>query len=196
MEAKLFIQYLPWLREPKYAIKNRGLNADKYYEMELRDTTPIKRSVPLEIMDFPLELHDLFGEYDMSPIYMLWTSFWEKPRRLIEGWGFADMSEVNIVLTPSGKIEAYNAYPIKEINGESQFLDCLADNLESYLGAMMYGQLNKSHFISGFPDEDPILYKKTELVARHCALIAGGDKYYEFWAGILGLPPDEEINED
>lgn len=126
---------------------------------------------------------------------MCWTYFWSEPRKLLEGWGFADMSEVNIVVAPSGRIEAYNAHPIKELDGESQFLGALAKDLESFLEGLLCAQMNCTHFIPGFPDKDPILYQKTVLVAKHCALIAGGYEYYDFWAGILGLPYTETVPE-
>jgi hypothetical protein len=79
--------------------------------------------------------------------------------------------------------------------GATDCLGVLANDLESYLEAMLHGQMNATHFISGFPDEDPILFEKTVLVAKHCALIAGGYEYYDFWAGILGLPPTEDVPE-
>jgi len=83
----------------------------------------------------------------------------------------------------------------KELDGESQFLGAQAKDLESFLEALLYAQMNCTHFIPGFPDEDPILYQKTVLVAKHCALIAGGYEYYDFWAGILGLPHTETVPE-
>ena len=126
---------------------------------------------------------------------MLWTSFWSEPKKLEQGWAFADMSEVNIVVAPSGRVEAYNAHPIRGMPGATDCLGVLAKDLESYLEALFYAQFNATHFISGFPDEDPILYQKTVLVAKHCALMAGGYEYYDFWAGILGLPFSETVPE-
>lgn len=192
MEVKLFLEYLPWLREPKYKIK--GLS-DDYEKWALQDTTPILRNRELILTGAPDPIQELFARHELNSIELLSTFFWSEPRQLDQGWGFADMSEVNIVVAPSGRIEAYNAHPIRGMPGATDCLGVLAKDLESYLEALFYGQFNKIHFISGFPDEDPILYEKTVLVAKHCALIAGGYEYYDFWAGLLGLPPTDTVPE-
>jgi hypothetical protein len=194
MDVKLFIEYLPWLREPTYKRVLEGLSED-YTKSVVGYTTPKKRAVTLALLDAPAELQNLFAEHDLSNINMLMINFWPEPRKLSEGWGFADMSETNIVVAPSGRIEAYNAHPIRGMPGATDCLGVLAKDLESYLEALLYGQMNKVHFISGFPDEDPILYQKTVLVAKHCALIAGGYEYYDFWAGVLGLPHTKTVPE-
>jgi hypothetical protein len=202
MDVKLFIEYLPWLRKPKYYYTSKGGldgwdkdEIEKALAWRIENTTPIKRAAVLSLPDAPAELQALFAEHDLSSIDMLWTTFWSEPKRLSEGWGFADMSETNIVVAPSGRIEAYNAHPIRGMPGATDCLGMLAEDLESYLEAMLYGQMNATHFISGDPNEDPILYQKTVLVAKHCALIAGGYEYYDFWAGVLGLPRTEKVPE-
>lgn len=202
MDVKLFVEYLPWLKKPEYYYTSKtgvdGWSEDEVAEAilgQVKDKTPQRRETPLDLVDAPMHLRRLYAEYDLGNVYMLWTSFWREPKKLEQGWGFADMSETNIVLAPSGQIEAYNAHPIQGMPGANDCLGVLARDLESYLEAMLYGQMNATHFISGFPDADPVLYEKTILVAKHCALIAGGYEYYDFWAGILGLPPSASVPE-
>lgn len=192
MNTKLFIEYLPWLREPKYKALVMGLNAD-YEKWALENTTPVLRNTELIIPDAPASLQKLYANHDLQNIELLSTFFWSEPKKLDQGWGFADMSEINLLVAPSNKIEAYAAHPIRGMPGATDCLGVLAKDLESYLEALLYGQFNATHFISGFPDEDPILFEKTVLVAKHCALIAGGYEYYDIWAGLLGLPPSDTV---
>ncbi|CAM3908414.1 hypothetical protein EV679_2957 [Kerstersia gyiorum] len=117
---------------------------------------------------------------------MLWTSFLSEPKQVLEGWHFATMSEARIVLTPSGRIEAYNDHPIQAIHGDSEFLGDLAQDMESYLEALLCGQMNKSHFASGFGDE-PGVREKLEPIVQLCTAIAGGEEFRDFWEGTLGL---------
>jgi hypothetical protein len=194
MNTILFLEYLPWLREPKYKILGMGLSAD-YEKWALEETTPVLRDIELAIPDAPDSLQKLYANHDLRNIELLSTFFWSEPKQLEQGWGFADMSEINIVVAPSSRIEAYNAHPIRGMPGATDCLGVLAVNLEAYLEALFYGQFNKTHFISGFPDESPTLYQKTVLVAKHCSLIAGGYEYYDFWAGLLGLPPTDTVPE-
>lgn len=164
---------------------------DDLIQATLRSTTPIPRESKNHFDGAPAELQKLFGEHDLGQLdFLPGTFFWSEPKRLDQGWGFADMSEVNLVVAPSGRVEAYAAHPIRGMPGATDCLGVLAKDLESYLEALFFAQFNKTHFISGFPDEDPILFEKTVLVAKHCALIAGGQDYYYFWAGALGLPPE------
>ncbi len=190
MDVKLFLEYLPWLREPHGKLEASGLLGD-YEKTNIKRTTPSKRLQRFNPPELPQSLGELYADYNLESLHMLWTSFWAEPKQLEQGWGFADMSEVNIVVAPSGKIEAYQAHPVRGMPGATDCLGVLAKDLESYLEALFYAQFNKVHFISGFPDEDPILYKKTVLVAKHCALIAGGEEYYPIWASIIGLPPTD-----
>lgn len=189
MNAKLFLEYLAFLIEPRSKLEKAGLNSDEYLaNYVIPRITPASRSKPINLENLPESLRELFVEFDIGKIDLLHTFFWSEPKKLQQGWGFADMSEVNIVMAPSGKIEAYQAHPVRDMPGATDCLGVLAKDLESYLEALFYAQFNKVHFISGFPDEDPILYKKTVLVAKHCALIAGGEEYYPIWASIIGLP--------
>ena len=202
MDVKLFPRYLPWLKRPEYWFTSKVGNSE-WTEEDVRQTIErqnidfdlMKQDIRLSQYDVPTSLKDLFGEYDLGKVNLLWTNFWSEPRQLDQGWGFADMSEVNLVVAPSGRVEAYAAHPIRGMPGATDCLGVLAKDLESYLEALFYGQFNKIHFISGFPDESPILYQKTVLVAKHCALIAGGYEYYDFWAGLLGLPPTDTVPE-
>ena len=193
MDIKLFLEYLPWLREPKYLSMMLGLSPD-YYESGIKGTTPIKRKETLEFLDAPPSIQVLYSENDLRNLNFIGgTFFWSEPKKLDQGWGFADMSEVNLVVAPSGQVEAYAAHPIRGMPGATDCLGILAKDLESYLEALFCAGFNKTHFISGFPDENPTLLEKTVLVAKHCTLIAGGYEYYDFWAGLLGLPPTETI---
>lgn len=201
MDSKLFLEYLPWTRRPNYYFESKN-GIDGWSEAEIatgiaweaKDTTPLKRSKALEIPDAPADLQKLYIENDLGNIsFVAGISFWSEPKKLAQGWGFADMSEVNIVVALSGQIEAYNAHPIRGMPGATDCLGVLAKDLQSFLGALLCAQLNQSHFLYGFPDEDPILFQKTVLVAKHCTLIAGGDEYYDFWAGILRLPPTDTM---
>jgi hypothetical protein len=202
MDAKFFTRYLPWLQEPECAFTSK-LGISGWTEQDVKEGIERQKArynlapkpVATQLQDAPSNLQDLFSEFDLGKLNMLWTNFWSEPRQLDQGWGFADMSEVNIVVAPSGRIEAYNSHPIRDIPGATDCLGVLAKDLESYLEALFYGQFNKIHFISGFPDEDPILFDKTVLVAKHCALIAGGYEYYDFWASLLGLPPTDTVPE-
>lgn len=202
MDVKLFPRYLPWLMLPEHWYTSK-LDTPGWSEQDIREYierhknqfNPPQKTASADLQDAPSNLQGLFSEFDLGKLNMLWTNFWSEPRQLDQGWGFADMSEVNIVVAPSGRIEAYNAHPIRDMPGATDCLGVLAKDLESYLEALFYGQFNKIHFISGFPDEDPILYEKTVLVAKHCALIAGGYEYYDFWAGLLGLPPTDTVPE-
>ena len=193
MDAKLFLEYLPLLRYPRYWLEKNELAGD-FEETIIKRTSPIRRD-KLEEGTAPAVINDLFLMHRLDTIELLSTFFWNQAKKLDQGWGFADMSEVNLVVAPSGKIEAYNAHPIRGMPGSTDCLGVLAKDLESYLEALFYGQFNKTHFISGFPEESPILYQKTVLVAKHCALIAGGYEYYDFWAGLLGLPPTDTVPE-
>jgi hypothetical protein len=200
MDIKLFPRYLPWLMLPEYWYTSK-LNTPGWSEQDVREYIDRhksqfnlrQKSTQPNLQDAPSNLQDLFSEYDLSKLNMMWTFFWDAPKKIEQGWGFADMSEVNIVVAQSGRVEAYAAHPIRDMPGATDCLGILAKDLESYLEALFYAQFNKIHFISGFPDEDPILLKKTVLVAKLCALIAGGDEYYEFWAGLLGLPPSTAV---
>lgn len=202
MDPILFAEYRPWLRMPShYYISKREKKewpdsdvAEVLIGQEIEYAVPTRKKT-INLESVPHQLQKLFSGYDLGKVCMLWTYFWSEPRHLDQGWGFADMSEVNIVVAPSGRIEAYNAHPIRGMPGATDCLGVLAKDLESYLEALFYGQFNKIHFISGFPDGDPILYEKTVLVAKHCALIAGGYEYYDFWAGLLGLPPTDTVPE-
>ena len=84
------------------------------------------------------------------------------------------MSEDNLAVAPDGKVEAYWAYPIKDVPGSTDSICTLANSLESYLEALFCARLQRSVFIRGFPDEDPVRSNKTVPVAKQCALIAGG----------------------
>lgn len=202
MDVKLFPQYLPWLLRPEYWYESK-LGTPGWSEQDVRESIDerknefkfLRKSTHPQFQDAPSNLQDLFSEFDLSKLNMMWTFFWDAPKKMEQGWGFADMSEVNIVVAPSGRVEAYAAHPIRGMPGSTDRLGLLAQDLESYLEALFYAQFNKIHFISGFPDEDPILLKKTVLVAQFCALIAGGDEYNDFWAGLLGLPPSNTVQE-
>ena len=200
MDPMLFAEYRPWLRMPShYYISKREKKewpdsdvAEVLTGQEIEYAVPTRKNT-INLEGAPYQLQKLFSRYDLGTVCMLWTYFWSEPRQLDQGWGFADMSEVNIVVAPSGRIEAFNAHPIRGMPGATDCLGVLAKDLESYLEALFYGQFNKIHFISGFPAEDPILLEKSVLVAKHCALIAGGYEYYDFWAGLLGLPPTDSV---
>jgi hypothetical protein len=195
MDTQLFLEYLPWLRQPKYLSKILGLSSN-YDEWLVKDTTPVRRVNAIKLPDAPTSLQVLFAENSLENLrFINGISFWSEPKKLEQGWGFADMSEVNLVVAPSGKIEAYNAHPIRGMPGATDCLSVLAKDLECYLEALFYAQFNQSHFLRGFPDQDPVQYEKTVLVAKFCALIAGGDDYYNFWAGLLGLPPTDTAPE-
>ena len=142
------------------------------------------------------DLQRLFADDDLRNLNFIGgTFFWSEPRKLEQGWGFADMSEVNLVVAADGKVEAYWAHPIKDIPGSTDCICALANSLEGYLEALFCAEFQRSVFIRGFPDEDPVRFKKTILVAKQCALIAGGYEYYDFWAGLLGLPDTDTIPE-
>lgn len=203
MDIKLFLEYLPWLRKPDYYYEmKRGQegwdeeNISNGIAWGKKNTTPVKRSASLALLEAPVSIRMLYSEHDLrNQNFIGGTFFWSEPKKLEQGWGFADMSEVNLVVAPSGQIEAYAAHPIRGMPGATDRLGVLAKDLESYLEALLCAGFNKTHFISGFPDEDPILLKKTVLVAKHCSLIAGGYEYYDFWAGLLGLPPRDTLPE-
>lgn len=201
MDAKLFLAYLPWLRSPDYnyiAKKGDGGWSEEDVASAISDgvtsTTPIKRSSSVLFDEIPIGLGRLYADHSLEKLSMIGgISFWSEPKKLDQGWGFADMSEVNLVVAPSGQIEAYAAHPIRAMPGATDCLGSLAKDLESYLEALFCAQFNRAHFLRNFPDTNPILFEKTVLVAKHCALIAGGYEYYDFWAGLLGLPPIETI---
>ena len=193
MDAKLFLEYLPWLRQPKYLSKMLGLSAN-YDEWLIKDTTPVRRTNPIKLLDAPTSIQMLFAENSLENLHFInGISFWSEPKPLEQGWGFADMSEVNLVVAPSGTVEAYNAHPIRGMPGATNCLDVLAKDLESFLEALFCAQFNQSTFLRGSPDENSIQYEKTVLVAKHCALIAGGYEYYGFWAGLLGVAVENGI---
>ncbi|GAB1433977.1 hypothetical protein MASR2M32_01850 [Sphaerotilus sulfidivorans] len=199
MNANLFVEYLPWLRSPRYyyALKEiqEGWTKDDVedaLQYAVERTSPIERGNSSFSEDIPSELRDLYGGRSLEKISLIGgISFWSEPKKLNQGWGFADMSEVNFVVAPAGRIEAFAANPIRGMPGATDCLGVLAKDLGSCLEALLYAQLNRSHFLRGFPDENPILFERTVLVAKHCALIAGGYEYYDFWAGIMGLPPEK-----
>jgi len=203
MDVKLFLAYLPWLQKPDYYYEmKRGIegwddeNISNGIAWGRLKSKPLERSSPLGLLEAPVSIRNLYSEYDLgNQNFLGGTSFWAEPRKLDQGWGFADMSEVNLVVAPSGAVEAYNAYPILGMPGSTDCLGVLAKDLESYLEALFCAGFNKTHLISGFPDESPVLFEKTILVAKHCALIAGGYQYYDFWAGLLGLPPTDTVPE-
>ncbi|KAA0889984.1 hypothetical protein [Pusillimonas sp. ANT_WB101] len=185
MNAKLFFSYLPWLRLPKEVILQRGLEED-YDEEQIVETSPFKRPQPLPLDGAPGEILELFQNYDLSRINMLWTIFLPEPKKVLEGWQFATMSEARLVLVPSGRIEAYNDHPIKAIHGDSEYLGALAESMDAYLDAMICGAMIGKHFAPGFAD-DPGVKEKLEPVVQLCTVLAGGPEYEDFWAGVLGL---------
>lgn len=203
MNIKLFLEYLPWLRVPDYYYEmKRGTegwdeeNISNGIAWGKSNTTPLKRSSPLALLDAPEAIRMLYSEHDLrNQNFIGGVFFWSEPKPLEQGWGFADMSEVNLVVAPSGTVEAYNAHPIRGMPGATDCLGMLAKNLESFLEALFCAEFNQSTFLRGSPDENPIQYEKTVLVAKHCALIAGGYEYYDFWAGLLGLPPVDTMPE-
>jgi hypothetical protein len=195
MDAKLFLEYLPWLRQPRYLSKMLGLSTN-YDEWLVKDTTPVRRTNAIKLLDAPTSIQMLFAENSLENLHFInGISFWSDPKQLEQGWGFADMSEVNLVVAPSGKIEAYNAHPIRGMPGATDCLGVLAQDLESFLEALFCTQFNQSHFLRGSPENSVNQYEKTVLIAKHCALIAGGYEYYDFWAGLLGLPPTDTVPE-
>ena len=170
-----------------------GLSAN-YDEWLIKDTTPVRRTNPIKLLDAPTSIQMLFAENSLENLHFInGISFWSEPKPLEQGWGFADMSEVNLVVAPSGTVEAYNAHPIRGMPGATDCLDVLAKDLESFLEALFCAQFNQSTFLRGSPDENSIQYEKTVLVAKHCALIAGGYEYYGFWAGLLGVAVENGI---
>lgn len=195
MDAELFLEYLPWLRQPKYLSKMLGLSSN-YDEWLVKDITPVRRVNAIKLLDAPKSIQALFAENSLGNLrFINGISFWSEPKHLEQGWGFADMSEINLVVAPSWQIEAYNAHPIRDMPGATDCLGVLAKDLEFFLEALFFVQFNQSHFLRGFPDQNPVQYQKTVLVAKHCALIAGGYEYYDFWAGLLGLPPTDTVPE-
>ena len=186
MDAKLFLAYLPWLREPDYSIELNGLDAG-YAQTLMEYTTPIPRLTPLRLANAPKQIQALYVDTDLSKIHMLWTRFLIEPKLLPQGWHFAQMDETLIVMANgSGRVEAYEEHPIRAIYGESHFLGVLAKDVDSYLEALLCGALNVMHFSPGFADQ-PGVKEKLEPIAKLCSAIAGGDEYYDFWAGLLGL---------
>jgi len=201
MDTKLFLKYLPWLRKPDYYYEMKrehdgwdDENISNGIAWAKKDTTPLARDTPLALIDAPESIRTLYSEHDLrNQNFIGGIFFWSEPKKLEQGWGFADMSEVNLVVAPSGCIEAYAAHPIRGMPGATDCLGVLAKDLESYLEALLCAGFNKTHFISGFPDEDSILFRKTVHVAKLCSLIAGGYEYYDFWAGLLGLPTTNTV---
>ena len=201
MDAKLFLAYLPWLRSPDYNYTSKG-GKGEWSDEDIASainggitrTTPVKRPQPLRLDEIPNGLRELYTDHSLEKISMIGgVSFWSEPKKLEQGWGFADMSEVNLVVSPSGRIEAFAAHPVRGMPGATDCLGALAKDLECCLEALFCAQFNRAHFLRNFPDENPILFEKTVLVAKHCALIAGGYEYYDFWAGLLGLPPTDSV---
>jgi len=144
----------------------------------------------------PVPIQLLYSENNLKNLRFIGgLSFWADPIKFEEGWGFADLSEVNLVVASSGAVEAYNAHPIRGMPGSTDCLGVLAKDLESFLEALFCAQFNQITFLLGSPDKNTIQYEKTVLVAKHCALIAGGYEYYDFWAGLLGLPPTDTVPE-
>ena len=164
MDAKLFLEYLPWLRQPTYLSKMLGLSAN-YDEWLIKDTTPVRRTNPIKLLDAPTSIQMLFAENSLENLHFInGISFWSEPKPLEQGWGFADMSEVNLVVAPSGTVEAYNAHPIRGMPGATNCLDVLAKDLESFLEALFCAQFNQSTFLRGSPDKNSSSMKKQCLL--------------------------------
>lgn len=201
MNIKLFLEYLPWLRVPEYYYEMKRSqegwdeeNISNSIAWGKRDTTPLKRKSALLLVGAPESVRNLYSEHDLrNQNFIGGMSFWSEPKQLEQGWGFADMSEVNLVVAPSGRIQAYAAHPIRGMPGAADCLGVLAKDLESFLEALFCTQFNQTHFLRGSPEDSDEQYEKTVLVAKHCALIAGGYEYYDFWAGLLGLPPTDTV---
>lgn len=198
MDAKLFVEFLPWLRAPRYYYELKesqegwtNSDVEDAFQYAIERTSPIAKGNSNFPEDIPSGLRDLYNGHSLERVSLIGgIVFLSEPEKLAQGWGFANMSEVNLVVAPTGRVEAFAAYPIRNMPGATDCIGVLAKDLESYLEALFYAQFNRSHFLRGFPDESPIVLEKTILVAKHCTLIAGGYEYYDFWAGILGLPPD------
>jgi len=185
MNAQKFFSYLPFLRLPMEAIIQEGIEPDFYLEQRIH-STPKSRTAPLALDDAPREILELFQARDLSPLSMLWTLFLPIPRKVLEGWHFASMSDARIVLVPSGRIEAYNNYPIKAIHGDSEYLGAIAESMAAYLEAMIFGAMIGKHFAAGFPD-DPQFRIRLEPIVQFCTTIAGGKEYEDFWASVFGF---------
>ena len=129
----------------------------------------------------PAELLELFLEVKLGNIHFNWTTFLDDPRKLNVGWQFAEMDGDMLVVTDNGEVELYDHAPIQ---GDRFRISRVAQSLEAYFDAMIHAGVSRSHVPT--MDKTPEADARRRLLASFCARLAGGDVYYNFWAGVLG----------
>ncbi|MBY0446595.1 MAG: hypothetical protein K2Q15_15475, partial [Burkholderiales bacterium] len=94
--------------------------------------------------------------------------------------------EVMIVLTDTtSEVELYEETTWSGFDG-GVYLESLAKDLESYLGALLCATVNRRHFLPGMGDE-PGLKAQWKLLAQICTQLAGGEKYASYWHNHCGV---------
>ncbi|MEI2416362.1 hypothetical protein V8Z80_09270 [Orrella sp. JC864] len=179
MKIEFFLDYLPWLHVPRSVCTAWDVTPEDRNQR----FTAKKRDQPLVLENAPAPIMELYEWHDLSNISMLWTIFMERPYETPHGWCFSYMSEVLLVLAPEGQVRGYIEHPIRAIHGDG-YLGPAGKDMESYLEALLCGQMTVSHFARGLGDEPGFMEKRKPIVDL-CTHIAGGEDYRDFWESVL-----------
>lgn len=195
MNARDFLATLEWLKPLPTKCNDPDLGRE-YVVTRLRETTTVFRKAfftPKE-EDIPDAMLDLFREVKLGNIHFNWTTFLDDPRKLNVGWQFAEMDGDMLVVADNGEVELYDHAPIQ---GDRFRIHRVAKDMEAYFDAMIHAGVSRSHVPT--MDKTPEAVARRRLLASFCAHLAGGEAYYDFWAGVLGaqgemidgrLPPE------
>lgn len=182
MKAPDFLAALAWLKPLPSRCNDPELGRE-YVVTRLHESTPVFRNGFLSLKEesIPEALLDLFREVRLGNIHFNWTSFIDDPRKLNVGWQFADMDGDMLVVADNGEVELYDHAPIQ---GDRFRISRVAQSLEAYFDAMIHAGVSRSHVPT--MDKTPEADARRRLLASFCARLAGGEAYYNFWAGVLG----------
>lgn len=182
MKAPDFLAALAWLK-PLPSRRNDPELGREYVVTRLHESTPVFRNGFLFLKEegIPEALLDLFREVRLGNIHFNWTTFLDDPRKLNVGWQFAEMDGDMLVVADNGEVELYDHAPIQ---GDRFRISRVAQSLEAYFDAMIQAGVSRSHVPT--MDQTPEIVARRRLLASFCAWLAGGEAYYNFWAGVLG----------
>ncbi len=179
MKGRIFLEYLPWLRRPRY-LCNVSKRDHAYMRTKLSATTPEARAAAFDLSDLPSELQELFEEHDLSNLNILGTRFLGAPLLVREGWQLASMEGFRIVLCTA--TQRVLGCPVLDGFTPSAMKSSIpmARDLGAYLEALLAGDMMRTHFIFGAA-EQPGRRARLRYLASLCAIIAGDDEYFAIW---------------
>jgi len=179
MRGRIFLEYLPWLRRPRY-LCNLSKRDHAYMRTKLSATTPEARTGEFDASELPAALLELFEEHDLSNLNILGTSFLSAPFLVREGWQLARMDSMRIVLCLT--TQRVLGCPVLNRIGPPTMNSSMpvARDLGAYLEALLAGDMMRTHFIFGAAEQAGPR-ARLHYLAHLCAVIAGGEEYFAIW---------------